>query len=87
MVDCCGIKQDICRLGFELAQQHGFIFIGGHPMAGWSVSLRSLKANLFLRLHGADSGNGINLEAREQARHFSLGFSRITIAAPKSMIG
>lgn len=34
VVDCCGVKREICRLGFELGQKHGFLFVGGHPMAG-----------------------------------------------------
>lgn len=32
--DCCGVKAEICALGFSLAAEHGFIFFGGHPMAG-----------------------------------------------------
>ena len=34
VIDLCGTKQAICKVGFELAQKHGFTFIGGHPMAG-----------------------------------------------------
>jgi len=34
VVDCCGVKRVICRLGEELAARHGFTFVGGHPMAG-----------------------------------------------------
>ncbi|MCL2104158.1 MAG: prephenate dehydrogenase/arogenate dehydrogenase family protein, partial [Kiritimatiellaeota bacterium] len=34
VVDCCGVKRGICAEGFALAQQHGFDFMGGHPMAG-----------------------------------------------------
>ncbi|NLZ63123.1 MAG: prephenate dehydrogenase/arogenate dehydrogenase family protein [Lentisphaerae bacterium] len=87
VVDCCGIKQDICRLGFELAQQHGFIFIGGHPMAGLErFGFEASKANLFLHASMVLTPEiGINLEALEQSKAFflSLGFSRITIATPE----
>jgi len=38
VIDCCGIKQSICERGFELAREHGFTFIGGHPMAGLQFS-------------------------------------------------
>lgn len=34
VIDCCGIKSEICEVGFELAEKYGFTFFGGHPMAG-----------------------------------------------------
>lgn len=34
VVDCSGIKTRICDVCFPLAEQYGFTFIGGHPMAG-----------------------------------------------------
>ena len=34
VIDCCGTKRDICAVGFELAREHGFTYVGGHPMAG-----------------------------------------------------
>ena len=34
VIDCCGIKRRICETGFEEAVEHGFTFVGGHPMAG-----------------------------------------------------
>lgn len=34
VIDCCGTKRRICSLGFRLAKENGFTFIGGHPMAG-----------------------------------------------------
>lgn len=48
VIDCCGIKQDICRCGFRLAKQYGFTFIGGHPMAGSHKSgFKYSRSNLF----------------------------------------
>ncbi len=38
VVDCCGMKEEICRKGFSLARQYGFTFVGGHPMAGSQFS-------------------------------------------------
>ena len=38
VMDCCGVKQQICEKCFPLAEQHGFTFIGGHPMAGTQFS-------------------------------------------------
>ena len=34
VIDCCGTKRVVCAAAFPLAQEHGFCFIGGHPMAG-----------------------------------------------------
>lgn len=48
VMDCCGIKREICRRCFPLAKQHGFTFIGGHPMAGNQFSgFKYSRANLF----------------------------------------
>ena len=38
VMDCCGVKQQICDRCFPLADKHGFTFIGGHPMAGTQCS-------------------------------------------------
>ena len=48
VMDCCGIKEDICRRCFPLAQKHGFTFVGGHPMAGSQFSgFKYSRATLF----------------------------------------
>ena len=51
MIDLCGTKQEICRAGFTLAEQYGFTFVGGHPMAGTHFSgYKYSKSTMF---HGA----------------------------------
>lgn len=48
VIDCCGIKQQICDACFPLAERYGFTFIGGHPMAGSHNSgLKYSRSNLF----------------------------------------
>ena len=48
VIDCCGTKNDICRVGFRLAEEYGFTFVGGHPMAGTQYSgLKHSRATLF----------------------------------------
>ena len=48
VMDCCGIKQQICQVGFSLAEAFGFTFIGGHPMAGSHYSgFKYSRSNLF----------------------------------------
>ena len=34
VIDCSGTKERICEACFPLAEQYGFTFVGGHPMAG-----------------------------------------------------
>ena len=34
VIDCSGTKRVVCQACFRLAEQYGFTFIGGHPMAG-----------------------------------------------------
>ena len=48
VMDLCGVKREICDEGFYLAEQHGFCFVGGHPMAGTHNSgIKYTRANLF----------------------------------------
>lgn len=48
VLDCCGIKREICQRCFPLAEKYGFTFVGGHPMAGSQFSgFKYSRANLF----------------------------------------
>lgn len=48
VMDCCGIKREVCSRCFPLAKQYGFTFIGGHPMAGSHHSgYKYSRSNLF----------------------------------------
>ena len=48
VIDCCGIKADICSRCFPLAEKYGFTFVGGHPMAGSHHSgFKFSRSNLF----------------------------------------
>lgn len=48
VLDCCGVKREICQRCFPLATQYGFTFVGGHPMAGSQFSgFKYSRADLF----------------------------------------
>lgn len=48
VIDCCGIKKEVCQRCFPLAEKYGFTFIGGHPMAGSQFSgFKYSRADLF----------------------------------------
>ena len=34
VIDCAGTKEKVCQAVFPLAEEYGFRFLGGHPMAG-----------------------------------------------------
>ena len=48
VLDCCGIKEEICERCFPVAEKYGFTFVGGHPMAGSHFSgFKYSHSNLF----------------------------------------
>ena len=34
VIDCCGVKEYVCKECYPVAKEYGFTFVGGHPMAG-----------------------------------------------------
>ncbi len=38
VIDTCGTKREVCAAGFKIAEDNGFVFVGGHPMAGVQFS-------------------------------------------------
>ncbi len=48
VMDLCGTKETVCDRCFALAEQYGFTFVGGHPMAGSHNSgFKYSRSNLF----------------------------------------
>lgn len=48
VLDCCGVKEEVCRRCFPVAREYGFTFVGGHPMAGSQFSgFKYSRADLF----------------------------------------
>lgn len=48
VLDCCGVKASVVPTCFALAEEYGFTFVGGHPMAGTQYSgFRYSRADLF----------------------------------------
>lgn len=83
VMDCLGTKERICEMGFRLAGEYGFTFVGGHPMAGSERSgIKYARADLF---EGASmvlvppDGNDIALLQRLKELLKPLGFARITV--------
>lgn len=48
VIDCCGVKREVCRPCFAIAEKYGFTYAGGHPMAGLQYSgFKYSRSNLF----------------------------------------
>ncbi len=48
VMDCCGTKRVVCQAAFPIAEEYGFTFVGGHPMAGTQYSgYKYAKATLY----------------------------------------
>ena len=48
VIDCCGTKRVVCQACFPIAEEHGFTYVGGHPMAGTQYSgYKYARANLY----------------------------------------
>lgn len=82
VIDLCGTKRGICRVGFELAEKYGYTFVGGHPMAGTHRSgYKYSRANMF---HGAPMVivpprfDDIRLFERIKELLLAAGFGRIS---------
>ncbi len=48
VIDCCGVKREVCDACMPMADGRDFTFVGGHPMAGTQYSgFKYARANLF----------------------------------------
>ena len=87
VIDCSGIKRTVCEKINPLADKNGFIFIGGHPMAGtqfwgfdYSRSSLFKGASMILTPHGVS-----DIAVLEKIKNFfcSVGFADTTFTSPE----
>ena len=88
VIDCCGVKRFVCERIDPLAKQYGFLFFGGHPMAGSQFSgFSHARDNLFKgasMILTAGEINDIRLLERLKGFFTSLGFEKLTITTPQA---
>jgi len=87
VIDCGGIKASICDKCFEIAQQYGFTFIGGHPMAGlhhsgYKYAIADLFNGASMILTPQNTDDIVLLE-KVSAFIRSIGFATITVTNPE----
>lgn len=84
--DCGGVKRVVCDRLIPFSEEHGFLFVGGHPMAGlehsgFTYARRSLFNNasmIFTPTKGP-------IESMEALKNLftSIGFTNIEISTPE----
>lgn len=85
ILDCCGVKKYVCDELIPLAEEHGFLFVGGHPMAGLEHSgFTYAKKTLFNDASMIFTTTKGPIESMETLKTLftSIGFTNIEITTP-----
>lgn len=87
VVDLCGTKATVCPPCYKIAEENGFNFVGGHPMAGTQFSgLKNSKETLF------DGATMILVPKPNEDMHLladlrdvllKAGFGTVTVSTPE----
>ncbi len=87
VVDLCGIKRTVCERIAPIACEHGFSYIGGHPMAGrersgFVSSTEDLFAGAYMIL---TPNERTDMALLETIKHFfvDIGFAGLTFSTPE----
>lgn len=87
VMDICGIKRNICSEAFSIAKHNGFIFVGGHPMAGlehsgFSYSSAALFEGASMILTPSP-GTDIAVLDTLHKLFGAMGFTRVEMTTPE----
>ena len=87
VMDVCGVKSEVCRPLWKLAEEKGFTFVGGHPMAGIEYSgFAHASSTLF------DNASmiltpppNVEITMLSELKQFwrDLGFGKVVITTPE----
>lgn len=87
VIDTCGIKNKICKEITPVAEEYGFVFLGGHPMAGKEkFGFDVAEATLF---KGASmiltpvTDEQISAAEGVKDLFYTLGFENVVITSPE----
>ncbi len=88
VMDVCGVKRHVCEPLWALAEENGFTFVGGHPMAGREVSgFDHASAELFRDASMIlTPQRGADIALLDKLKKFwgTLGFGGVTITTPEN---
>ncbi|MCI8652919.1 MAG: prephenate dehydrogenase [Angelakisella sp.] len=87
LVDLCGVKRVVVEQLAPLAEQYGFAYIGGHPMAGkerggFTSSTEDLYVGASMILT-PDKRTDMKLLETLQAFFLDVGFAKLTFSQPE----
>jgi len=87
VIDCGGVKEKVCGAVSKLAKEYGFVFVGGHPMAGIEkIGFKYSDANIFSdasMILTPDDCTKIDALADIKIFFLSIGFGKITTKTPE----
>ena len=87
VIDCGGVKEKVCENIPQIAKEQGFIFVGGHPMAGIEkIGFKYSNAEIFAEasmILTPDDSVKIEDLANIKIFFLSLGFGKITVKSAK----
>ena len=87
LVELCGVKRTVVAAIAPIAEQHGFAYIGGHPMAGrerggFTASTEDLYVGASMILT-PDKRTDMRLLETLKAFFLDLGFAGLTFSTPE----
>ncbi|MBE6835431.1 MAG: prephenate dehydrogenase/arogenate dehydrogenase family protein [Ruminococcaceae bacterium] len=87
VIDCCGVKRYVCERLLPVAEKNGFVFLGGHPMAGtqnwgFEYSRSSMFKNASMIITCFEKLDITELE-RIKKIFLEVGFARIQFSTPE----
>ena len=87
LVDLCGVKRVVVEQIAPVAEEHGFAYIGGHPMAGkerggFTASADDLYVGASMILT-PDKRTDMKLLETLQAFFLDVGFAKLTFSQPE----
>lgn len=87
VIDLCGVKRAVCEPLFRIAEENGFLFVGGHPMAGIEYSgfdhaTAALFQNASMIL---TPPHGVSIQVLAELKYFfrELGFGKVVMTTPE----
>ena len=87
VIDLCGVKRAVCEPLFQVAEENGFLFVGGHPMAGieyagFDHASGTLFQNASMIL---TPPHGSTIQFLAELKHFfrELGFGKVVMTTPE----
>lgn len=87
LIDCGGVKEKVCSTIPQIAKEYGFVFVGGHPMAGIEkIGFKYSNAEIFKEasmILTPDDNVKIEDLANIKIFFLSIGFGKITVKTAK----